>query len=364
MPQKTKNKKKVPPKKQWPDLPKMLLDIIGKDSTLMRNIVCEGVTQSWRAAAKQCNSNASLPWLQLFDDHFQVPRNYGDVTQPADQFNISFHRGYTYSSCRWPSQGPWNYFLGYSHNALVTRGTSDYIYLWYPDHGNYYCCLPEFYPKVPFMSVVIYPLNEDPSTRHCTVMVLTGTSHPAFVYYTLRGKGKSGSGKLLQSTNAIGFKGRFYALSLQGTVAEIIVDDEFNLRIRALSSKRAVPSVYSKHFTEYLVESDGRILLVFLISRKTTNVVDDVEVFRLNIEDLSWEKMGTLGEKTLFLGTNCCMLVSSSKARCSRNCVYFSVNTNDGWREFDMEEGSILPAWKAAMPRTEFPIWIEPVPQE
>ncbi|GLU15806.1 hypothetical protein SLE2022_322700 [Rubroshorea leprosula] len=253
MAQKTKNKKKVPPKKQWPDLPKMLLDIFGKDSALMRNIVYEGVTKSWRAAAKQCNSNASLPWLQLFDDHFHVPRNYGDVTQPADQFNISFHRGYTYSPCRWPSQGPWNYFLGYSHNALVTRGTSDYIYLWYPDHGNYYCCLPEFDPKVPFMSVVISPLNEDPSTRHCTVMVLTGTSHPAFVYCTLRGKGnvpgwmkqdciltdphcqnRSGSGKLLQFTNAVGFKGRFYALSLQGTVAEIIVDDEFNLRIRAL----------------------------------------------------------------------------------------------------------------------------------
>ncbi|GLU15802.1 hypothetical protein SLE2022_322660 [Rubroshorea leprosula] len=98
------------------------------------------------------------------------------------------------------------------------------------------------------MRVIISSLNEDYSTRHCTVMVLTGTSHPAFVYYRLRGKGKvpewvkqdctlidphyqnrSGGGKFLQFTNAIGFKGRFYAFSLQGTVAEIIVDDEFNL---------------------------------------------------------------------------------------------------------------------------------------
>ncbi|GLU15803.1 hypothetical protein SLE2022_322670 [Rubroshorea leprosula] len=101
MAQKTKNKKKVPLEKQarvslfWPDLPQMFLDLIGKDSTLMWNIGYEGVTKSWTAAAKQCNPNASLPWLQLSDDHVHVPRNYGDVTQPADQFNISFHQGYT-----------------------------------------------------------------------------------------------------------------------------------------------------------------------------------------------------------------------------------------------------------------------------
>ncbi|GLU08075.1 hypothetical protein SLE2022_250020 [Rubroshorea leprosula] len=355
MAQQTKNKKKVPLEKQ--------------------NISYGGVTKSWRAAAKHCNPNA-LPWLQLFDDHFHVPRTYEDVTQPADQFNISFRQG-------WPSQGPWKCFLGYSHNELVTRGTSDYIYLWHPVHGICYYRLPDWDPKVPFMRIVISSLSEDYSTRHCTVMVLTGTSHPAFVYYRLRGKGevpgwvkqdctltdpncqnRSGGGKFLQFINAIGFKGRFYALSLQGTVAEIIVDGDFNLRIRALSSKRAVPSVFSKHFTEYLVESDGRILLVFLVSRKTTKVVDDVEVFWLNIENLSWEKMGSLGERTLFLGTNCCMSVSASKARCRRNCVYFSINTDDGWWEFDMEKGSISPTWRNAMPRTEFPVRIGPVPEE
>ncbi|GLT64778.1 hypothetical protein SLA2020_372490 [Shorea laevis] len=330
MAQQTKNKKKVPLEKQaraamfWPDLPQMLLDIIGKDSTLMQNISYGGVTKSWRAAAKQCSPNAALPWLQLSDDHFHVPRTYDDVTQPADQFNKSFHQGYTFWPCSWPSSRPLEVFPW-----LLTQ------------------CI-ERDPIVPFMRVVISSLDEDYSTRHCTVIVLTGTSHPAFVYYRLRGKGevpgwvkqdctltdphcqnRSGGGKFLQFTNAIGFKGRFYALSLQGTVAEIIVDGDFNLRIRALSSKRAVPSVFSKHFTEYLVESDGRILLVFLISRKTTKVVDDVEVFQLNIKNLSWEKMG-----------------------------------NDGWWEFDMEKGSISPTWKDATSRTEFPVWIGPVPEE
>ncbi|GLT64775.1 hypothetical protein SLA2020_372460 [Shorea laevis] len=323
MAQQTKNKKKVSLEKQaraamfWPDLPQMLLDIIGKDSTLMQNISYGGVTKSWRAAAKQCNPNAALPWLQLSDDHFRVPRTYVDITQPADQFNISFHQGYTYWPCRWPSQGPWKYFLGYSHNALVTRGTSDYIYLWYPVHGICYYHLPEWDPKVPFMRVVISPMDEDYSTRHCTVMVLTGTSHPAFVYYRLRGKGevpgwvkqdctltdphcqnRSGGGKFLQFTNAIGFKGRCYALCLQGTtVAEIIVDGDFNLRIRALSSKGLFLSLQARQDAEETVS-------IFLLTQ-------------------------------MMVGGN-----------------------------LTMEKGSISPTWMDAMPRTEFPVWIGPVPEE
>ena len=68
-------------------------------------------------------------------------------------------------------------------------------------------------------------------------------------------------------------------------------------RIIALSSKRAIPSVLPKHFREYLLESEGNILLVFLIFRKSIKVVDDVEVFQLNTTKLSWVRMAFLGDR-------------------------------------------------------------------
>lgn len=70
-----------------------------------------------------------------------------------------------------------------------------------------------------------------------------------------------------------------------------------------MGPKRAVPSVYSSHFKECLLESDREILLIFLISRKSVNIVDGVEVFRLDVITLSWIKIERLrGDRALFLG--------------------------------------------------------------
>ena len=71
---------------------------------------------------------------------------------------------------------------------------------------------------------------------------------------------------------------------------------------------RSIPSASTRHFREYLVESNGEILLIFLISKKSINVVDDVEVFGLNFIRLSWIKTESLGDQTLFVGENFCDL--------------------------------------------------------
>ncbi|CAB4272588.1 unnamed protein product [Prunus armeniaca] len=63
-------------------------------------------------------------------------------------------------------------------------------------------------------------------------------------------------------------------------------------KITVVSATRAVPSIYSRHFREYLVETVGETLLVFLISNKrSTDVVDSVEVFRLHLGKLSWRAL-------------------------------------------------------------------------
>ncbi|KAG2703957.1 hypothetical protein I3843_06G152100 [Carya illinoinensis] len=100
----------------------------------------------------------------------------------------------------------------------------------------------------------------------------------------------------------LGFRGKFYALSLQGTLAVIEVVDS-----------RSSPNQRFGHFREYFLESEGEILLIFLISKKLVQVVNDVEVFRLNLLRLSWIQMQSLGDQTLFVGENLCVSISANK---------------------------------------------------
>ena len=317
---KTKNKKKQAlPKKEanstatWPDLPQKLVDIIAKQPTMMQHISYGGLTKLCRAPTSKCNHNYSPPCLQLFDE-IKNGNNEENYVEP--NLNASFYRcwfWYWYYS-RWarpPVRSRWRHYVGYSGHALVTKGatfsyngSSDLIYLWFPVNGYSYCALPEWDERVPIMRVVISsPVLGKFFDKNSTVMVLTGTSHPAFLFYQLEGKGrewvkqdctltephcsmKSERKNLMTFTNAIGFNGRFYVLSLQGTLAVIDATESYP-RITALSSERAVPSLLPKHFREYLLESEGNILLVFLISRKSIKVVDDAEVFQLNKARLS-----------------------------------------------------------------------------
>ncbi|KAL3532981.1 hypothetical protein ACH5RR_006502 [Cinchona calisaya] len=205
-------------------------------------------------------------------------------------------------------------------------------------------------------------------------MVVTGISSPAFM---IAGMGKSWTWRWsghdctlvdpydpeeqpMKFTNAIGSMGKFYALSLHGTLAFIEeVDSEF--RITCIGKNRVLPSVPSRHFKEYLTESDGVILLIFLICRKSIHNVDDVEVFRLDFSRLSWLKMESIGDRTLFLVTNCCMSVGASKVGCKSNRVYFTRRVDDEWQKFDMASGSISPSYNTMGSKMKFPAWDEPV---
>ncbi|KAJ9159228.1 hypothetical protein P3X46_024748 [Hevea brasiliensis] len=301
--------------KLWPDLPQQLIYLIERQPTLIRNIFSRGVTKSWRSERSKCNPNPAPPWLQLTIDDQETADN-----QPCT-FNI------------WFAKDPVVY-------AASSSNPVGYRY-----HKN-----------------------------KCTVIVLTGIARPAFAFYKLRQKSEKWIKKdssiidphcsdpherahLLRFTNGIWFKDKFYALSLHGTLA-VIEDTDSDIRITALGKKRAVPSVSSMHLRECLIESEGKILLVFLISRKSIKVVDDVEVYQLDTAKLTWIKKESLGgDRTLFLGANCCMSVSASRVGCRRNCVYFTHGEDDGWWVYEMETATINSSNK-------FPVWDEPMLME
>ncbi|KAK4739842.1 hypothetical protein R3W88_003539 [Solanum pinnatisectum] len=152
-------------------------------------------------------------------------------------------------------------------------------------------------------------------------------------------------GQLIQFNNAIIFEGKFYALSLQGTLA-VIEEVENQFQVMRL---------------KYLVESNGEILLIFLILERSNRVVDKVEVFKLKIEDFSWLKLENLGDRTLFAGIKCGMPVPASQIGCRNNCVYFTHHYIDGRRLYDMGSGCISPCYDDAGSEIKDPMWEEPI---
>ncbi|XP_058215547.1 uncharacterized protein LOC131326707 isoform X1 [Rhododendron vialii] len=374
--------------RSWPDLPTQPLTILARNSTLMQNISYGGnVTKSYRLPPRQCNPIEKSPFPRLsINDDGQTDRCHDDFQYLPDIFNITFRVGHL----RWfgrrpPCRYSADYFVGYSQGMLVARGgvePSDRYYLW--DPIDRVCgMLPLWDVSVPFKHVALSSSPKDHKSI-CTVMVLTGIKRPAFAFCDLRGgiqkptfsfrdlreagnkyawfqqdstlvEPHSSNHPLMQFTNAIGLEGKFYALSLQGILA-VMEKIDSHFRITSLGTNRAVPSVHAMHFKEYLIESNGEILLVFLVSRKSIHRVENVEVYRLRFDRLSWVKMESIGDRTLFVGTNCCMSVNASKIGCKVDCIYFSNQTVGEWLVYDMERGSISPGWENYDSSTRAPV--------
>ncbi|KAF5731899.1 hypothetical protein HS088_TW18G00585 [Tripterygium wilfordii] len=350
--------KESDPSKSWPDFPVQLMMFIRRNPALMQHIGFGGVTKSWRvlSSSKQCNSKATLPpQLDL------SPAESKHKDQP-EIFKIPFTEMWVgYWSCtRTRPVNYWHYwkhYVGCSQETMICKDASGLkYYVWDPIVNKPVWHLPDWDPNVPFKRAVLSSSLRDPCSKNPVVMVTTGISHPAFMMYRLA-KMEHQWKKLdctmvephcsrrhhMKFANAIGFKGKFYALSLQGTVAVTeVIDSE--PRITALGAKRAVPFGTSRHFREYLLESNGEILLVFMISAQSVNVIDSVEIYKLDLHKLSWIRVESVGERTVFVGANCCVSVKASQVGCKRNCVYFSLHTCGGWRFFDMDGGSISEA--------------------
>lgn len=99
-----------------------------------------------------------------------------------------------------------------------------------------------------------------------------------------------------------------------------------------------------------MVESEGKILLVFLVSRDSIEVVDYVEMCKLNIGNLTRIKKESLGDLTLFVGANRCTTVLASRVGCKRNCtVYFTLCSVDGWWVYEIETAIIATPTKSLL---------------
>lgn len=145
-------------------------------------------------------------------------------------------------------------------------------------------------------------------------------------------------GRPMEFTSLARYGGnKFYAVTLQGAVAVMEVFDT-RLAITAVGSARAVPSSRSwRFFKEYLVEMKGEILIVYLIYHESVEVVDDVEVYRLDLDKLEWVRVERLKGKTVFLKESRYEWVESAEFRCRDSCVFFTQGKENEWRVYDMK---------------------------
>ncbi|MCD7457457.1 hypothetical protein HAX54_035105 [Datura stramonium] len=328
--QKTSSKEESAYVEPWRNLPEMRLNFLKKyprHSNIIESVGTAGVTKSWRSASKKCGSIAKSPWLELSNE----PQCYCKTQQHT--FNFSFEKAgcYWWHGRRRPRYDPWKHFHHYSPWSIVEREKIPIDYCFLNSSRAY-----------------VYRLGQNQKwmNQESSQTGLIDLNDP--------------KGQLIQFSNAIIFEGKFYALSLQGTLAVIeVIEDQF--QVTRLSRRRAIPSSYSKQFIEYLLESNGEILLIFLISERSNRVVEKVEVFKLQIEDLSWLRLDNLGDRTLFAGIKYCMSVPASQVGCRKNSVYFTHHSIDGWRLYDMGSGFVSPCYDDAGSEIRSPVCEEPI---
>ncbi|KAL3635399.1 hypothetical protein CASFOL_019946 [Castilleja foliolosa] len=203
------------------------------------------------------------------------------------------------------------------------------------------------------------PLRMSVGSKRGNRVLITGISFPAFVFDDRRYYCKwttrdcritdpySCCDSYMEFTNVIRLNEKIYAISRQGSLALIEYDDDsVSYEITALGRSRVVPYCQvSKNFREYLLKYEGEIYVVFLLSRFSINVVDNVEVLRLDKSRLLFEKVDRLvGDAMFFVQDNRSMGISASLLGCSKgsNCVYFTHDkANGSWFVYDMISGCI-----------------------
>ena len=150
----------------WPDLPHQ----IASQSTLEQGINFGSVTKSWRAAPKKCNPNAVLPWLQISNTNTSKgDQQQCNLTDPWPPYRVP--------------QYPWKYYLGCTNGILLAKGPTPSTYILWDPVKRSWRSLPLWDARVEFKCLAI----SSTLSLGCMVMVLTGTSHPAFMFHRLIG---------------------------------------------------------------------------------------------------------------------------------------------------------------------------------
>ncbi|KAL2935892.1 F-box protein SKIP23 [Bienertia sinuspersici] len=117
----------------------------------------------------------------------------------------------------------------------------------------------------------------------------------------------------------VNYKGSIWAIDGKGRPYVISYSD--NLKLQLFSNEGVCMGDADGDTKKRLVESDDGL---YLIDRVNYDEVIKFRVYKLNEKEFRWNEIKSLGDKILFVLTDCCFFRSSSDfPGCGRNCIYF-----------------------------------------
>ncbi|KAK1289843.1 hypothetical protein QJS10_CPB18g01508 [Acorus calamus] len=326
----------------WSELPEDLSLLILEKLPVLEFIRFGAVCTSWRSVQKSKKDCASpgLPWMMLCDDdHENQTRGFFSITE-----------GKTHRLILPDIIG--KRCCGSSHGWLVTIDRKADMNLLHPlsrtqiplphppppygDKPNDYHYQPGYLQCISIYKAV---LSADPyvSPEDCVVMIIYG--HIGRLAFCRLGD----ESWTLVSQDPIGrffdvcyYQGKFHGVDCFGQAVVCHIDVR-NPHVTYLLP-RGDPHDTG---TRYLVESMGDLLQVVRILGGFTDeegkfhyTTKGFEVYRLDSERKTWERVESLGDRALFVGYNRGISVSSSASEyyhpmCKENAIYFTDNHYD-----------------------------------
>ncbi|KAF8026161.1 hypothetical protein BT93_F2847 [Corymbia citriodora subsp. variegata] len=168
------------------------------------------------------------------------------------------------------------------------------------------------------------------------------------------------------------YEGRFLAVDAMGTIRAFPVELD-GLHPDAdgqVVARRPCGLVDLRHFKKhYLVECWGSLLVVSQEWRRGF-VTSGFQAFLLDLEASTWTRVGSLGDRSLFLGLNSSfsMEITDRHGGIEPDCIYFTDDCTNLYSEgkdmgiYHMADGRIDPLLFEGMPDcpNSAPLWIEP----
>lgn len=170
------------------------------------------------------------------------------------------------------------------------------------------------------------------------------------------------------------YQGKFYAINCHCEIVTCDVSDDKSPTLATFFTRLDVNLAVKK---VYLVECLGRLLVVIRNVRlrdyeKQVYGTSRFHVFGLDLKTMEWEKVESLGSRSLFLGFNSSVSMESNGLNFKPNCIYFTDDYCCGahWIKgtegkdigvYSLEDRSIKPyfycePYKSLSPP---PLWVE-----